>query len=103
MICSNNLIWTPILGRMTWAEAKQFAKTLSHGGYKDWRIPTVKELEGVLKKKQFREGSQLVWSSESRGKDCCTKASGWLANFQNKKMLAYPKGSRFDVRAVRNI
>ena len=99
----NNLLWTPVLGKMSWVEARDYVKDLSYGGYKDWRLPTINELEKVLRKKKFHTDIYMVWSSESRGEDCCTKAPGWFANFRNKNVSAYPKDSKFGVRAVRNI
>ena len=32
---------------MIWEEAQRYSKSLSYGGYSDWRLPTRKELESL--------------------------------------------------------
>jgi short chain dehydrogenase/Protein of unknown function (DUF1566) len=43
------LTWTPFDNNkdVTWNEAKSFCRTLNFDGHKDWRLPTIDELEAV--------------------------------------------------------
>jgi len=47
------LMWTKnanLAGkRMTWEEAKQYVSNLDYGGYRDWRLPTIQELQSIAK------------------------------------------------------
>jgi hypothetical protein len=44
-----NLIWqdTPYTDTLTWEQALVFAESLSFGGYTDWRLPNIKELQSI--------------------------------------------------------
>lgn len=33
---------------MTWQEALEYAENYSYGGYDDWRLPSVKELQSIV-------------------------------------------------------
>lgn len=50
----SGLMWTRdgnIAGEvMTWNQAMEWVKTLSYGGYNDWRLPTFEELWSFVKK-----------------------------------------------------
>ena len=46
---SNGLMWSNSIGEdLNWEESKQFAKNCRDGGYDDWRLPTVSELQNVF-------------------------------------------------------
>ena len=48
VIC-NGLMWSEITDdEMDWEEAMEYAKNLREGGYKDWRLPTVSELQNIF-------------------------------------------------------
>ena len=45
----NALMWQKeTLEEMTWYDAMEYAKNLRLGGYDDWRLPTIEELEEVV-------------------------------------------------------
>jgi len=39
---------------LTWEEANEYAKNLKTGGYSDWRLPTIEELEKLLTKQSIK-------------------------------------------------
>jgi len=98
-------------GKMTWYEAQEYAASLSLEGKKDWRIPTLAELESLLDRKKERSdgrppmreevpfGDNLsYWSSttfERRTK------SAWIVMFDGAYVLSYYKINPYYVRCVR--
>lgn len=44
----NKLMWERKSQMMDWKEAMKYAKNLTLGGYYDWRLPTLEELEEVV-------------------------------------------------------
>ena len=45
----NNLMWSNSIGKgLNWSGANQFAKECRDGGFTDWRLPTVSELQNVF-------------------------------------------------------
>ncbi len=87
------------LGEMDWYEAKKACKELGDG----WRLPTIKELELIYKKRKKIDKLDLdiyhYWSSTNSTFD------GWAMSFNNflELSLDQDKTSAFYVRAVRNI
>ena len=81
-----NLMWTVKDNgcNITWLEANDYAMNLSLGGYSDWRLPTIKEVESLCS----RNGSEIrikrpieltrrfVWSSAKDG-----GGSAWYFDF----------------------
>lgn len=49
----SGLMWTKnanLPGKcMSWEEAKKYVSNLDYGGYRDWRLPTIQELESMAK------------------------------------------------------
>lgn len=41
-------------GEMTWYEAIEYADSLTLNGQQDWRFPTIRELETLLDRSQYR-------------------------------------------------
>lgn len=68
VVC-NGLMWSKIAPKeMNWNEAMDYAKDLREGGYKDWRLPTVRELQDVFDYEKGEpkinfEVASVFWSS----------------------------------------
>jgi len=47
-----SLMWTRnanlLSGQTNWADAISYCKTLTYGGYSDWRLPNVRELQSLI-------------------------------------------------------
>jgi len=74
----------PFIDRYTWEEAHEYVKYLRLGGYDDWRLPTIEELQKVRNPKLDKwqgSGTWGEWMSRhanvlyknSKGKICCTR------------------------------
>jgi formylglycine-generating enzyme required for sulfatase activity len=70
---------------INWDEANEYAKQLRLGGYSDWRLPTIEELEKLYDprrggERKIRKPLQLtgwfVWSPTKQG-----SASAWGFDF----------------------
>jgi hypothetical protein len=50
---NNQLIWQKDIQNqvLTWPEAQAYCKSLGLGGYDDWRLPTISELESLVDKR----------------------------------------------------
>ena len=80
----------------TWQGAKHYCRNLTWRGYRDWKLPTTRELEYLLTKNKIQgsngkyyirrefinnlSGTALFWTSETNGNT--TEARG--INFGNK-------------------
>jgi hypothetical protein len=83
---------------INWSDATKYAEQLRLGGYSDWRLPTIDELEKLYDanrgssyciRKPFRLTSYWVWSSTKEGLD-----SAWLFYFgRGKRYSAHMDGS----------
>jgi len=51
--------------RFTWQQALGIAQEAKAAGYTDWRLPTVKELKGLVEKKMCESGDQPLCVSDS--------------------------------------
>ncbi len=54
-------------GCVTFQNAQDYVRTLRHGGYQDWRLPTASELAAIYKQPPFfpSSGGDWYWTSES--------------------------------------
>ena len=94
-----------------WCEALAYSENLSLAGHDDWRLPTVRELQGIVDYGRFNPAIDPVfgafsapyWSSTSfagnPGYAWCTLFSG---GYVDSDFVGLDKGSRFFIRAVRS-
>lgn len=94
-------------GRMTWAEAMEYADSLSLNGKVDWRLSTCIELETLLDRNRYRpvmrtevpfRDTLSYWSSTTFGRN---KNSAWIVMFDGAYVLSYYKTNAYHIRCVR--
>jgi formylglycine-generating enzyme required for sulfatase activity len=98
-------------GEMNWYEAQKYAKSLVLGGKRDWRLPSLAELESLLDRSRGRsDGRPLVrqdvpfrdilsyWSATTFERH--TK-NAWIVMFDGAYVLSYYKSNLYRVRCVR--
>jgi len=62
----NGLMWQKESQAMTWYDAMEYAKNLRLGGYDNWRLPTIEELEKIIR----YCGGKSCNIITQKGKDC---------------------------------
>jgi len=91
----------------TWTDALTYCSDLSYGGYSDWRLPNIKELNSIAYRANASPAlstvfqypaNNLFWSSTTYQ---ITKTSAWGVDFSTGKgMTATKTGSNY-VKCVR--
>jgi hypothetical protein len=70
---------------VNWNQASAYCKGLTLGGFKDWRLGTIEELEGLfdrnLKKQYKAKGSINLQSANVWSESKNTLGDSWLFNF----------------------
>ena len=98
-------------GEMSWPEAQAYARALELDGKKDWRLPTVAELETLLDRSvlyyelrpivrrnvPFRDNLSY-WSSTTFQEGT---NNAWIVMFDGAYVLSYYKSNKYYVRCVR--
>lgn len=108
---STDLMWEqkPDGKPMTWEEALAYCTNLNLGKYKDWRLPTIKELGTLadysryypaLNLGYFIDAQKLYWSATTYVYD---PRQAWLIDFDYGKNTVLYKTAPYYVRAVRNV
>lgn len=98
--------------KRTWEEAVDFCETLDHGGYTDWRLPNIHELNTIADITKYQPAisdifmycdQSYYWSSTTYGKSTgLTKA--WVIDFTNADTTAdYLKTTEAFIRCVRDL
>jgi hypothetical protein len=92
---------------VTFLEAQQYCENLRLGGYSDWRLPRIQELEKLYDPKSggpynirdpFKLTGFAVWGSTNEGKK--GSDSAWFFNFVVGKRVSYPIGFSLYYRAL---
>lgn len=94
--------------KKSWEDAKRYCQNLSHAGYSDWYLPSIKELETLadtskndpaIKKGFVNVVSSYYWSSSS---DVSDSKDAWNVYFEDGDSYYYDrKASDFYVRCAR--
>jgi len=69
-----------------WDRASNYCKDLALGGHKDWRLPTLKELETIYDKnlsKEFKAKNPIELKGENMWGESTDAGNAWMFNFFN--------------------
>ncbi len=92
---------------MTWQNAISHCENLSLGGYGDWRLPNINELESIVERTKtnpaivngfVNTSSKYYWSSTTLTD---YSHNAWIVNFNYGYENYRPKDSSLYVRCVR--
>lgn len=111
------LMWQQVDGgEMTFDKAVLYANDLVLGGYSDWRIPTILELNSLLNHDKNNPAlnttfftatsAQYWWSGQKQVNDAnkawCANAGGGIGNHPINETVSAGGTKKFHVRAVRD-
>lgn len=99
---ASNLVWSSrFVGTVNWANATTWCGNLVEGGFSDWRVPTLAELQAVdatgaaTHLNNITVNGQPFWSSTAKGN------KAWSYAFGTNASGLYPKTSLFFLYCVR--
>jgi hypothetical protein len=78
---------------MSWGQATNYCKNLALDGHKDWRLPTMKELETIYDKKQsklFKAKDPIELSEENMWGEAGSGGEAWIFSFLNGSTSLLP-------------
>jgi hypothetical protein len=92
-------------GPMTWQAALEYCETRSLGGYSDWRMPDINELQSIVDYSLYDPASSrpgtisgFYWSATTQASSI---GSAWGINFNDGDITTYAKTGTYYVRPVR--
>ncbi len=96
---------------MAWREAMDYAGRLAVDGKRDWRLPTLVELESLLDRTRARSDGRPCLREDVPFRDLLSywsattfqegTACAWILMFDGAYLLSYPKENAYAVRCVR--
>lgn len=103
-------------GEMTWEKAGEYCKSLSLGGYRDWRLPFAHEAFGILNHNTprpaldtsvfTRSEAEYWWAAETRADDpsrvWVTNAGGGIGPHPKSETVSAGGDKPYHVRCVRS-
>ncbi len=103
-------------GEMTIENARFYPKSLTLGGYSDWRLPTAHESFSILNHQKINPALDITvftstaadywWTSDKQTSDStkiwCTNAGGGVGNHPKSETVSAGGTKKFHVRVVRN-
>ncbi|MBN2090576.1 DUF1566 domain-containing protein [candidate division KSB1 bacterium] len=104
-------------GEMTWEQASQYADSLSHGGFDNWRLPTSHELFSIVDhgRSQFslntnyfpKSLAEYWWTGTARADDpsriWVVNAGGGIGPHPKSETISVGGTKRYHVRCVRDV
>ena len=96
---------------MNWHQALEYAAALALDRKKDWRLPTLAELETLLDRTQARSDGRAPMRDDVPFRDTLSYWSrttfeentqcAWILMFDGAYLLSYPKENLYHIRCVR--
>ena len=96
---ASGYMWSSPSGKDTWKNAKKYCDTLAEGGYSNWHLPTLIELESLVGNKNvtsmFSSYTGWFWSSTPNG------THYWTLNIWVEKQYSIAPFQKHSVICVR--
>jgi hypothetical protein len=87
---------------MSWGQASNYCKNLSLDGKKDWRLPTMKELQTIYDKTQsklFKSKAPIELSEENMWGEASGAGEAWILSFLNGGTSILPTNGSCSTKA----
>jgi hypothetical protein len=102
---ATGLIWSVKDGGsdVGWSQGNNYCKNLSLDGNRDWRLPTMKELETIfdrkLSKKEFKSKDPIELSTDNMWGEAVSAQEAWIFSFLNGGTSLLPTNGSCSTKA----